>query len=354
MTTMTQTREVVTVGVDTHRDFHVAAVVDHNGGLLATETFQASRGGYRQLARWASSFGEVEAAGVEGTGAWGKGLTRFLTEEGIPVIEVSRPNRQHRRRYGKSDTNDAVAAARAVLSGEADAVPRGEGPSEALRLLRVARRSAVKQRTRLASQMNAVVVTAPDDLRSQLAGLDTEQLAVKAARFRPDTNISDPYTAAKTSLKVMAVQYLQLGEDIDGLTSHYQTIVKAHAPAELLDMVGVGPVCAADLMITQGTAGDRITSESAFAAVCGVSAVEASSGERIRHRLNRGGDRQANAALYRIVVVRLKYDPETQAYMQRRTDQGRTKKEIIRCLKRYVARDIYWIFQRHQQATCGL
>lgn len=338
---MTDTGEVVTVGVDTHRDFHVAAVVDENGGLLGTGTFPVSRGGYGQLARWASSFGQVEAAGVEGTGAWGKGLTRFLTGEGIPVIEVTRPNRQHRRRFGKSDANDAVAAARAVLSGQADAVPRGDGPSEALRLLRVARRSAGKQRTRLANQMKAVVVTAPDDLRSQLAGLTAEQLAVKAARFRPDTNISDPYTAAKTALKVMAVQYLQLGVDIDGLTGHYQRIVSEHAPKELIDQFGVGPVCAADLMITQGTAQDRINSESAFAAVCGVSAVEASSGERIRHRLNRGGDRQANAALYRIVVVRLKYDPQTQAYMQRRTAEGRTKKEIIRCLKRYVAREIY-------------
>jgi transposase len=218
----------------------------------------------------------------------------------------------------------------------------------------VARRSAVKQRTRLASQMKSVVVTAPDNLRVVLAGLTAEQLAAKCARFRPAANISDPYTAAKTALKMMAIQYQQLGVDIDQLTGHYQSINDEHAPDELTDMVGVGPVVAADLIITWGITQDRITTESAFAAVCGVSAVEASSGQFQRHRLNRGGDRQANAALYRIVIVRLKYDTATQTYMQRRLGDQRSKKEIIRCLKRYVARDIYWIFKRHKQATCDL
>ena len=203
MTTMTELGTVVTVGVDTHGDFHVAAVLDHHGALLGTGTFPASRGGYRLLTGWAGSFGRVGTVGVEGTGAWGKGLARFLASEGIGVREVARPDRQHRRRYGKSDATDAVAAARAVLAGQAEATPRGDGPSEALRMLRIARRSAVKQQIRLAAQMKAVVVTAPDELRSQLEGLSTKKLVSTCARFRPGDSVVDPYVAAKTSLKVM-------------------------------------------------------------------------------------------------------------------------------------------------------
>ena len=341
MTTMTDRETDVIVGVDTHHGFHVAAVLDANGGVLATGTFDASRSGYQRLLAWAETFGRVEAAGVEGSGAWGKGLARYLIGQGVGVVEVIRPNRQRRRRHGKSDVTDAVSAGRAVISGEASGMPRGDGPVEALRNLRIARRSAVGHRTRIVNQMRAIIVTAPDELRERLDPLKTGPLIDLCARFRPGTDVADPHTAAKVALKTLARQYQQLGVDVDDLTAQIGTIVTAYAPDGMLDLTGVGPITAADLLIAWGTHPGRITSEAAFAALCGVSAVEASSGERIRHRLNRGGDRQANAALYRIVIVRLRYDPATRAYMQRRLNEEKTKKEVIRCLKRYVARELY-------------
>lgn len=341
MATMTETGTGVIVGVDTHHRFHVAAVLDVNGGVIGCATFEASNSGYRRLLAWAEGFGRVEAAGVEGTGAWGKGLARYLAGEKVRVIEVIRPNRQHRRRHGKSDATDAVAAGRAVISGEASAVPRGDGAVEALRNLRIARRSTVGHRTRMINQIRSIIVTCPDRLRAQLDQLNGDQLIRTCARFRPGPDLGDPATAAKHALKTLAGQYQAFGQDLDRLTAQIETIVKAHAPAGMLDLVGIGPVGAADILIAWGSNPNRVTSEAAFAALCGVSAVEASSGERIRHRLNRGGDRQANAALYRMVIVRLKYDPIARDYLQRRLNHGKTKKEAIRCLKRYAARELY-------------
>ena len=351
MTTMTDADSVVIVGVDTHHRFHVAAVMDGTGGVLATATFAASGPGYRQLLGWASSFGRVDRVGVEGTGAWGKGLARFLTGHDVPVIEVIRPNRQLRRRYGKSDVTDAVAAGRAVLSGEASGTPRGEGPVEALRMLRIARRSAVAHRTRVINQMRAIIVTCPDPLRERLDPLGNRQLIDTCVRFRPDNGVTDPGVAARHSLKRLARQHVQLTADVDELTGLISSIVDSYAPQPMLEMVGIGPIVAADLLITWGSNPDRVRSEAAFAALCGVSAVDASSGQNIRHRLNRGGDRQANAALHRIVLVRLRYHPETRAYMQRRIEQGRTKREVIRCLKRYAARNLYTHLQHLNQPT---
>lgn len=348
MNTMTEPEAGVIVGVDTHHRFHVAAVLDSNGGLLETATFEASRSGYRRLLEWAAGFGLVDRVGVEGTGAWGKGLARFLISQEVRVIEVIRPNRQHRRRYGKSDATDAVSAGRAVISGEASGIPRGDGPFEALRVLRVARRSAVGHRTRIINQIQSIIVTSPDQLRQRLDPLNTDQLVKTCVRFRPGTDVADPAVAAKHALKMLAGQYQQLGVDVDHLTAQMKTIVAAHCPEEILEMTGVGPVVAADILIAWGSNPGRVTSEAAFAALVGVSAVDASSGEHIRHRLNRGGDRQANAALYRMVIVRLRYHTETRAYMQRRLAEGKTKKEIIRCLKRYAARDLY---QHLQHAT---
>lgn len=341
MTTMTDSAADVIVGVDTHHRFHVAAVMDPRGAVLATAMFEASGAGYRQLLGWAERLGRVSGVGVEGTGAWGKGLARFLISREIRVVEVIRPNRQHRRRYGKSDVTDAIAAGRALLSGEASGTPRGDGAIEALRTLRVARRSAVGHRSRIINQMRAIIVTSPDQLRERLDQLSTTQLIKVCVRFRPGPNIADPATATKTALKTLAHQHRQLRTDVERLTAQMAVIVAGSAPAAMLEMIGVGPIVAADILITWGSNPARVTSEAAFAALCGVSAVQASSGEQVRHRLNRGGDRQANAALYRIVIVRLRYHPETRHYMQRRLAQGRTKKEIIRCLKRYAARDLY-------------
>jgi transposase len=341
----------VTGGVDTHKDFHVAAAVDQLGKVLATAAFPARRSGYRQLLDWLSSFGPVSRVGVEGTGAWGAGLCRYLTEAEIEVREVVRPNRQHRRRYGKSDVTDAIAAARAVLSGEASGRPRGgTGPVESIRLLRIARRSAIRARTAAANQIHAVIVTSPDEIRRPLLSMPIAKIIGRVDAYRPG-DPTDPAQAAQLTLQALAGRYQTLTDEIGHLDSHLQTLVEQTAPPQLLAMCGVGTQTAADLLITTGTNPNRISTETSFAALCGTSPVDASSGRHQRHRLNRGGDRQANAALYRIVIVRLRYHPPTRNYMQRRLQQGLTKPEIIRCLKRYVARDIYNILTHPQPPT---
>ena len=341
----------VTGGVDTHKDFHVAAAVDQLGKVLATAAFPARRSGYRQLLDWLSSFGPVSRVGVEGTGAWGAGLCRYLTEAEVEVCEVVRPNRQHRRRYGKSDVTDAIAAARAVLSGEASGRPRGgTGPVESIRLLKIARRSAIRARTAAANQIHAVIVTSPEEIRRPLLSLPIAKIIGRVEVYRPG-DPTDPAQAAKLTLQALAGRYQTLTDEIGHLDSHLQTLVEQTAPPQLLAMCGVGTQTAADLLITTGTNPNRISTETSFAALCGTSPVDASSGRHQRHRLNRGGDRQANAALYRIVIVRLRYHQPTRSYMQRRLQQGLTKPEIIRCLKRYVARDIYHTLTHPQPAT---
>lgn len=336
-----QADRVVTAGVDTHRDVHVAAVLDELGRVLATGSFPATPAGYRALVAWVGSHGTIGMVGVEGTGAWGAGLTRHLQGRHIRVVEVTRPNRQRRRRYGKTDTTDAIGAARAVQSGEATSPPRGgTGPVESLRLLRIARRSAMKQRTAVANQIHALVVTAPDAIRTHHQGLTLTRTIEIAAGYRP-TDPLDPTQAAKLALKTLAVRYHHLTSELATLTSHITSIVTAIAPPGLLDMCGVGPHVAADLLITAGTNPTRITNPRSFAALCGVSPVDASSGLQQRHRLNRGGDRQANAALYRITIVRLRWHQPTRDYMTRRLSQGKTKPETIRCLKRYIANEIH-------------
>ncbi|MEX1125925.1 MAG: transposase [Acidimicrobiia bacterium] len=210
MTSMPDSMFGVTAGVDTHRDFHVGAVLDGLGRVLATDTFPATGAGYQSLLAWLETFGRVLGVGVEGSGAWGAGLTRFLTAGGIEVVEVVRPNRQSRRRHGKSDTTDAIAAARAVLSGEASGQPRGgEGPVESLRLLKVARRSAVKQRTMVANQIHSVVVTAPEQLRSHLRGLPIEKMVTLMVDCRPG-DASNPLQAAKITLKALTRRHRYL------------------------------------------------------------------------------------------------------------------------------------------------
>ena len=351
MTRMPDPGREVTGGVDTHKDFHVAAAVDQLGKVLATAAFPARRSGYRQLLDWLSSFGPVSRVGVEGTGAWGAGLCRYLTEAKVEVREVVRPNRQHRRRYGKSDVTDAIAAARAVLSGEASGQPRGgTGPVESIRLLKIARRSAIRARTTAANQIHAVIVTSPEEIRRPLLSLPIAKIIGRVEGYRPG-DPTDPAQAAQLTLQALAGRYQTLTDEIGHLDSHLQTLVEQAAPPQLLAMCGVGTQTAADLIITAGSNPGRINTETSFAALCGTSPVDASSGRQQRHRLNRGGDRQANAALYRIVIVRLRYHQPTRTYMQRRLQEGLTKPEIIRCLKRYVARDIYNILTHPQPAT---
>lgn len=337
---MAETITDVVGGVDTHGDVHVAAVVDACGRILDTASFAATAVGYRRLLAWMRRKGVVVRVGVEGTGAWGAGLARYLTSEGIEVVEVNRPNRQARRARGKSDTVDAEAAARAALNGEATAVPKARtGPIEAIRALRVARRSAVKGRTQALAQLRSLVSTAPEELRGRLRPLPTAEIVRLAARYR----VSDPTSvlaATKLALRELAVRVGQLDDQVERLDAVLEPLVRKTCP-ELVAKVGVGPVTASALLVAAGDNPERLANEAAFSALCGSSPIEASSGRVIRHRLNRGGDRQANSALWRIVFVRMRCDPRTRDYVERRTKEGMSKKEIVRCLKRYVAREIY-------------
>nr|WP_091517283.1 IS110 family transposase [Amycolatopsis sacchari] len=330
-------------GVDTHRDTHTAAaVLATTGQLLGVQTFPATGPGYAQLARWLESFGALRIVGVEGTGAYGAGLTRYLTGRQITVVEVDRPDRRTRRARGKSDPIDAEAAARAALTGERISTPKNrDGHLEALRALRIARRSAVTARKIVAQQVHALLVTAPEPLRDQLRGRRLPAIITLCAPA-PDTSpgLTDPTVAVRLALHHLAVRYQHLTAEIDQLDTAITGLVNLLNPA-LLALPGVGPDCAGQLLLTAGDNPDRLRSEAAFAHLCGVAPIPASSGRTDRHRLNRGGDRQANAALYRIALSRLRWDPRTQAYKTRRTHQGLSTQDIIRCLKRYLAREIY-------------
>ena len=338
---MTETVPVVTGGVDTHKDFHVAAALDQLGRVLGSRQFPTSLAGYRALLTWLRHFGQVTAVGVEGTGAWGAGLARFLAAQEVEVVEVNRPNRQARRRRGKSDPADAEAAARAVLAGDAQGTPKAAtGTVEAIRLLRVARRSAMKARTQAANQIHSVIDTAPEHLRAGLIGLKEHERIAKAARLRV-TDTSAPLGAAKFTLVSLAKRWVALTEEIAMLDVRLAELVQSAAPS-LIAIKGVGVETGGTLLAAAGDNPDRLHSERSYAALCGSSPVDASSGRRQdRHRLNRGGDRQANCALYLIVLNRLAWDQRTKDYMARRTAEGKTKKEVIRCLKRYVAREVY-------------
>jgi transposase len=334
----------VTGGVDTHLDTHTAAVIDPIGRVLGTQQFPATTSGYCALLAWMRGFGPLQRVGIEGTGAYGAGLTRRLHKEHVEVIEVDRPDRKTRRFHGKSDPIDAIAAAKAALARERTGIPKQrDGRVEALRNLRVARRSAVDQRADAQRQIKTLIVTAPDDLRDQLRGLAAKQLIGTCANLRPDrTDAATPSTAAKIALRSLARRYQQLATEIADLDELLEPLVAAINPA-LIAVNGVGADTAGQLLVTAGENHDRLTSEAGFAMLCGVAPIPASSGKTHRHRLNRGGDRQANKALYRVVLCRLRWDPRTRAYMERRTKDGLSKKEIIRCLKRYVARELYQI-----------
>ena len=339
--TIVEAARPVTGGVDTHLDVHVAAVLDHVGGLLGVEPFPATPAGYRQLLGWMGSFGPVDRVGVEGTVAYGAGLARYLRLGGVEVIEVDRPNRQARRQNGKSDPNDAVEAARAALSGKARSLAKSrDGSVEAIRALLVAKRSARSVRTKTVVQMRHLVFTGPDQLRAQLKGDTAFMLARHGAALRP-RSISDPVTySTKVALQILGRRVLALEAEVERIDELLGELVVDVAPS-LLDIHGVGVDTAASLLAAAGDNPQRLHSESAWAHLCGVAPVEASSGKVKRHRLDRGGDRQANSALWRIVMVRMVSDPRTREYVERRTKEGLSKLEIIRVLKRYVAREVY-------------
>jgi transposase len=342
--TIVETR-VVTGGVDTHADMHVAAALDPIGGLLGVEEFPVSPAGYGRLLGWLGGFGTVALVGIEGTGSYGAGLARHVTAAGIRVVEVDRSDRQDRRRQGKSDPLDAVSAARAAQSGRARGAPKGrDGAVEAIRALMVAKRSARSERVQTINQARALVLTGPDDLRARFARNTAAGLVSGLASLRPRPGDVVGY-ATRIALRELGRRAEFLDAQLERLDELIAPLVAARAPV-LLALHGIGPDTAALLLVAAGDHPERLRSEAAWAHLCAVAPIPASSGKVTRHRLNPGGDRQANHALWRIVLTRMSAHPPTLIYVERRTKEGLSKKEIIRCLKRYVAREVY----RHLRA----
>src|ERR1019366_8174150 len=308
---------------------------------VGTESFEANAAGYKALVSWLETFGEVTKVGIEGTGSYGAGLSRFLRRRGVEIVEVNRPNRQARRNHGKSDPLDAVEAARAALSGRATGSGKTkDGPVEAIRVLVVAKRSARVARIAAITQMRHLGFTAPEQLHCRLKSLSVPALVAEAARLRPTRSTDSIPAATKASLSSLAHRVQALDDEIAELDEKIESLLHATAP-DLLALFGVGPDTAAALLVAAGDNPERLHSEAAWAHLCGVSSLQASSGKVTRHRLDRGGDRQANSALWRIAMVRIAHDPETTAYFERRVKEGRSKPEVIRILKRYIAREVY-------------
>lgn len=330
-------QRAITVGVDTHTDTHTATVCDQLGRILATATFDTTPAGYRRLLVWAKRRGQISSFGIEGTGSYGLGLARFIAREGIEVNEVNRTNRQHRRRRGKSDPADSEAAARSVLAGDSTGTPKDHtGGVEAIRVLNIARRSAVKAKTQAANQVRDLVVTAPDDIRSELRGLRTPRRMKHCARWRPGEPL-DARSATRVAIHQLAQRWMALDAEAKQLEAHMRRLLDELVPS-LMAEVGVSTMNAANLVIAAGQNPERLRSEASFAALCGTSPVEASSGKHQRHRINHGGNRQANSALHIAVLIRARRCEETRAYIARRTEEGRTQREIWRCIKRALAR----------------
>jgi transposase len=337
--TILETR-AVTGGVDTHADSHVAAALDPVGGLLGVQEFPASPAGYAGLLAWLGRFGSVCLVGIEGTGSYGAGLARHMAAAGIRVVEVDRSDRQDRRRQGKSDPLDAVSAARSAQSGRAAGAPKGrDGAVEAIRALMVAKRSARSERTQTINQARALVLTGPDDLRTRFSQHTPADLVTGLSSLRPRPGEVPAY-ATRIALRELGRRAEFLDGQLERLDELIVPLVSTRAPG-LLALHGVGPDTAAILLIAAGDHPERLRSEAAWAHLCAAAPIPASSGKVTRHRLNPGGDRQANHALWRIVITRMSSHPPTRAYVARRTKEGLSKKEIIRCLKRYAAREVY-------------
>lgn len=335
-----QLGELVILGVDTHLDTHVAVVIDDRGKYLSEHSFETKIKGYHALLKWAQSFGRVERAGVEGTGTYGAGLATYLAKQSVTVYEINRPNRSMRRFRGKSDPTDAESAARSVLSGAPLAIPKSHsGAAESLRIVSVARRSAVKAKTQAINQLRALLVSAPDDVRVRLWKSNAKQCAQACARVRSLGHTGSLKILAAT-LRVLAKRWLYFAAELKELNKTLELLTSTSAK-RLRKQLGVGPQTAATLLSVAGDNPQRLRSESAFAALCGVNPLPASSGKVVRHRLNRGGNRTANNAIWTVAMVRMRSDPKTQVYVDRRTAEGKSSKEICRCLKRYIARELY-------------
>lgn len=350
---VTKSKQTIPVvgGVDTHKDLHVAAVVDDNDQMLGTQSFATTRQGYKLMLTWMRSFGDLQRIGVECTGSYGAGLLRYMQTAGVDVLEVTAPDKLDRRRRGKNDDFDAQSAAHAAFAKRRTVTPRSrDGMVESLRVLKVCRKTAAQARRIALQIIQTTIVCAPDRLRDLLRNMTRMKLIRTLAAWRPDlTGYRDVEEAYKIALKSLARRYLELHDEVADLDDMIEAIVKDLAP-ELIARNGVGLNSAAQLLLTAGDNPERLKSEASFAALCGVSPVPASSGKTTRHRLNRGGDRAANSALHIIAIGRLRLDPKTQEYVARRIAQGHSKLEAIRCVKRYIAREVFNIIaRRHKQ-----
>ena len=328
------------IGIDTHKYAHIAVALDHLGARIGDRCVPANREGYARLEAWAATLGRIKAFGIEGTGSYGAGLASFLRRCGYRVVEVNRGDRRSRRNNGKTDTLDAEAAARSVLSGQAVAVPKSaDGAVEMIRQIKIARDTARKGRTAAIVTLKALIVTCPDEPRAQLQGLTDKILINRCAALRPGA-VTSPTASAKHSLRSLARRYQNLGAEIAAHDSILDELTMAHSPS-LREGFGIGADTAAEMLIVFGDNPDRIRSEAVFAKLCGACPIPAASGLTNRHRLSRAGHRSANAALYRTVIVRIRFHQPTIDYVARRTAEGLSKKDIIRCLKRFLAREIY-------------
>jgi len=333
-------RRKVIVGVDTHKHIHVAVAIDQHGARLGDLSVSADTGGYTQLEQWARALGRIDRFGIEGTGSYGAGLTSFLRRCGHRIVEVNRGDRRSRRQNGKSDTLDAEAAARSVLAGTSTNIPKsGDGVSEMIRQIKIARDTARKGRTTAIITLKTIVVNSPAELRESLAGMTDKELLKRCSLYRPG-DVADTTASAKHALRALAKRWFDLDDEI---ADHDRLLdeLTAQASPTLRDGYGIGPDTAAEMLIVFGDNPERIKSEAAFAKLCGTCPIPASSGLTNKHRLYRGGHRQANAAIYRTVIVRMRFHQPTIDYVARRTAGGLTKKDIIRCLKRFVAREVY-------------
>ena len=341
-TTGPDTTLLVVGGVDTHQMTHHAGVIDPELRQIADKQFPATAAGYQDLLDWMNGHGLLAAVGVESTGSYGAGLTRHLLAAGVEVLEVARPEKATRVKQGKSDPIDAYSAARQVHAGTATGKPKiTSGIIEAVRTIKVPRDAAIKDRTRAYSQLRDLITTAPAPIHDELITMTGYQRAHRAAGYRPDTaHIEEPLQAAKQALRALARRIRALDIEIAEADKTLAALTGQAVPS-LLAMRQVGPQTAAQLVISAGQNIDRMRSEATFAKLCGVAPLPASSGKTSRHRLNRGGDRQANSALYMITVGRMRNHPETKAYVERRRTEGLSNPEIIRCLKRHLARSIY-------------
>ena len=339
------------IGVDTHRDQHTLAVVAApTGAVLAQTVVRARSNGYADALRFAAKHAVgTRAWAVEGAGHYGAGLTRYLGDRGELVVEVGRQPRNERRLRGKDDPLDAIRAARTGIAAETLTLPRAGQGQEALRVLLLARRSAVDARRLALVQLRSVIVTAPEQLRDELRRLSATRLVQRCSRFRRSGTRTPAELAIVLALRSLARRIEAATAEADELEREILEHVRALVP-ELLNEPGIGPIVAAQLIVTWSHK-DRVRSEAAFARLAGVAPLPASSGQTIRHRLSRGGDRQLNRALHTVVLHRRQHDPATRDYIARRVAEGKTTREATRILKRYLARHLYRVMQNATPLT---